>query len=156
MKCCNCKRVIKGTPFFHRGSKRYFCNDMCYIESLGKDYTKKIRDLFNYYMSYNSKTFKVPQYYFIKLSKLKKGLNEPKYLLYYLYNIKDEMSRLNEENRFKDDKIRMWVLWKYIDGNLFSMLDDFFKKREDISYLFQEEEKEVKIPIRRKNKLLED
>ena len=42
------------------------------------------------------------------------------------------------------------------NNNLFSMLDDFFKKREDISYLFQEEEKEVKIPVRRKNKLLED
>ena len=156
MKCNNCKRVIKSTPFFHKGSKKYYCNEVCYIESLGKEYTKKIRELFNYYMSDNDKNFKVPQYYFIKLSNLKKLLVDPKYMLFYLYNIRDEMYKLNKDNRGKDNKIRMWVLWKYIDDNIFLMLNDFYKKKEDISYLFQEEEKDVNIPVRRKNKLLED
>ena len=66
------------------------------------------------------------------------------------------MFRINKENRLKDNKIRMWLLWKYIDDNIFTMLEDFYKKKEDISYLFQNEDKEVKIPVRRKNKLLED
>lgn len=156
MECNNCKRVIKSAPFFHKGVKKYYCNELCYIESLGKEYTKKIRELFNYYMSDNDKTFKVPQYYFIKLSNLKKILTDSKYLLYYLYNIRDEMFRINKENRLKDSKIRMWLLWKYIDDNIFTMLEDFYRKKEDISYLFQNEDKEVKIPVRRKNKLLED
>ncbi len=153
MKCSFCKKIIKEDNLYAVNGKNYH-DDFCYISSIKKDYNKKINYLLNYYFSYNDNSIKVPHQYFINFNKLKKKINDEKYILYFLYTSRDILLDINFRFKYSNNT-RMYKLWVYLKDNIFIFLPLYLKKQEDMSYYFKSEDKEVKIKKRKKNKLLE-
>lgn len=161
MKCKGCKKLISDTTstFFKGGE--YYHNEICYLNSITTDYNKKINDMLKYYFSFNGRS-EVPKNYYIMFNKLKKEVDNLKYVMYFLYNSRDEIYNINSRYQYVKASTRQYKVWEYLKDNIYFMLPDFVKKEIEIERSNEEIKEqviydtEVKIKKRHKNKLLED
>lgn len=156
MKCKYCKKEIADISFSFIKGEDYYHNEICYLNSIKKDYNKKINDMLKYYFSFNDNTLKVPSHYYMNFNKLRKEMNDDKYTMFFLYNSRDIIYDINNVNRFKAPNNRMYKVWEYLRECYYDFLPDYYKKSEDISHLFLHKPKEYKTKPRHINRLLEE
>lgn len=156
MKCSHCKKEITDISLSFKLGERYYHNELCYFESIKKDYNKNINMMLQYYYSFNNKNIKIPKQYYMMFNKLRKELGDEKYTMFFLYNSRDVIYEINSRYQYSKNTTRMYKVWSYLKDNYYSMLPDYMKKSEDITHLFENEQKEVKIKERHINRLLED
>lgn len=156
MKCDFCGKEIADISSSFKLGERYYHNELCYFDSIKKDFNKKINMMLQYYYSFNDKNNVVPKQYYMMFNKLRKEFNNEKYTMYFLYNSRDVIYEINSKYQYAKNNTRMYKVWEYLRDNYYTMLPNFLKKEEDISYLFEAEKNEVKVKKRHINILLED
>jgi len=104
----------------------------CFLESIKKDYNKRINDMLQYYYSFNNKNNVVPKQYYLMFNKLKKELNNEKYVMYFLYNSRDNIYEINCRYQHCSNNTRMYKVWEYLRDNIYLMLPYFYIKEQEI------------------------
>ena len=153
MKCGCGKEIVDISLSFKKG-ENYYHNELCFLESIKKDYNKRINDMLQYYYSFNNKNNVVPIQYYFMFNKLKKELNNEKYVMFFLYNSRDNIYEINCRYQYCSNNTRMYKVWEYLRDNIYLMLPNFYIKEQEIINL--PNDNEVRIKKRHKNKLLED
>lgn len=156
MKCSHCGKEIADISFSFKLGERYYCNELCYFESVRKDFNKKINKMLQYYYSFNDKNVKVPKQYYMLFNKLRKEYKDEKYTMFFLYNSRDIINEINNRYQYCKVNTRIYKVWEYLRDNYYLMLPQYFKKTESISHIFESENKDRVIKKRHKNRLLED
>ena len=118
MKCSCGKEIVDISLSFKKG-ENYYHNEICFLESIKKDYNKRINDMLQYYYSFNNKNNVVLKQYYLMFNKLKKELNNEKYVMYFLYNSRDSIYEINCRYQYCNNNTRMYKVWEYLRDNFY-------------------------------------
>lgn len=136
-------------------------NNKHYVDSLtSKEYNKLINSkLYDFYTDNGREN--IEEKYIMLFNKKVKGFSLRRYLLWFLLNIEKDIHKLNLKNRYKENNLRQYIIFKKLDESFMLDLPSFFKESEEVKNILKNRNKDIqKIKVysvkRKENKLLSD